>query len=288
MSSARRRKPAKAAATKTLTRKQIQALLQSQKLQRQLKRQETRAQAAKKAFRVRKSDRGQLVFIGVKGTRNPQDKGRKGYLIHVTKSGKKRLIKQGNQKFPFLPRKLTDVVVPFKKSFRQAQKKFQLAQLEKTAAGKVVDRGSGKVDISGAWDFSDSVVAKLAGSIKKTIERQRSRRSFLIKALVLVEKSDGSSRVYEVNVPIDRADHTAIRLAGIHNFVRQKFYAYMARELAYDGLVSSGSANHIRRLGINKGKKKSEWEQKDGEKWRANESEIVKIKQIEWQILQAK
>lgn len=280
--------PKGAKRTQKLSRAAIRAILSSQKQARLLKRQEQRARAAVKSFRVTKADKGNLVFIGVKGQRNPQYKGRKGYLVHVTKTGKKRLVKQSKQALPFLPRKITDITVPFKKQFRQAQRQFSLSRLQKTASGKTIVRGSGKVATAGAWDFSDKTVAKIAKSLKKTIESQRSHRSFLVQAMVRVKRADGTETVYEVNVPIDKADHVAIRLAGLENFVRQKFYAYMARELAYDGLVSSGSANHVARLKDNQGLDKADWTQDDGQKWRGNESEVVHIVEIQWQILQAK
>lgn len=284
MSSASRRK---SKSVLTLSGKSIAAKLSKQKLAKVQQRQQFRAEKAKKGFRPTKAERGQFVFIGRNGKRNPTGKGRKGFLVYVTKSGKKQLIRAKGQK-DYRPRTISSYNIPFVKKFKTAEKDFMLARLEKTSEGSRVVRGRGKVSVSGAWDFSDKVISSIAGKVRKTIEGQRSRRSFLIRANVLVEKSDGSTKVYEVIVPIDRADNVAIKLAGVEAFIRQKFYAFMARELAYDGIVTSGSANHIRRLKQNQGLPQEEWTQRDGNKWRGNESEIVKIRQIEWEVLQSK
>ena len=154
-------------------------------------------------------------------------------------------------------------------------------------SGKVVVKGSGKLKSRGQFDFNDKLVDKFAKGIKKTIQGQRSHRKFLITAMVLVRRQDGTDKAYTVEVPIEKADHVAIEIGGIRNFVRQKFYAFMARELAFDGFVSTGSANHIRRLKENKGKKRKDWT-KDGQVWEGHDYETVRILTIEYRIEQIK
>lgn len=263
--------------------RQVQRQKRKEQLQRQI------ALAARIKFKARKKDRGNLVFVSTTGKRGAQNKGRKGFLIYVTSTGKKWLLRNaGRKKEIWKPRKLSDIEPPGTRTFKNKAKKFQAAKLVKVKQKKAVFKGGGSVESGGQWDFSDSVVSKIAKSIKKTIEAQASKRSFLISANVLVKKPDGSTMVYTFAVPIDKPDHISIRLGGIENFVRQKFYAFMARELQYDGYVTSGSANHVRRLVANKGLDKEDWTQGDGEKWRGNESETVVIQQIEWKIEQAK
>jgi hypothetical protein len=268
--------------------KRVAQSLQRQKLQAKLERQQKRAQAAIKSFRVKKSDFGKYHFITTKGGRGAANKGRAGYMVYVTKGGKKKPVKNFRSKEPFRPTKVTNFKFKKSKVFRTPQKNFEQAQLELTRAGDAVNRGSGKVNISGVYDFSDSVVRKIARGIQTVINRQQSRRSFLLDCNVLVELPDGTTQVIHVRVPIAKQERVEIQLAGLFNFVKRKFYAYMARELAYVGFVSSGSANHVRRLAVNKGKSKARWEQGDGQRWRGNESQIVKIRRIEWRMYQAK
>ncbi len=274
----------RAGAVRQFTRKQLQKRLLRQKSDAKLAAQKGRAFQAVKSFRVRKADRGKFISVTGTGKRGANLKGRKGYLVYVSKAGKKSL---ANHSKDYKPRKMTDISAPLWRNYKAAQE-FETAKLEKTASGKSVVKGRGSVEVSGANDFSDSVVAKIAKSLKKTIEGQASHRSFLISANVLVVLPDGTNRVYSFVVPIAKADHISIKLGGLINFVRHKFYAFMAREMAFDGYVTAGSANHVRRLKENKGKDVGEFTTRDGNMWRGNESEIIHIKQIEWQIEQAK
>lgn len=287
----RKRKPLPRKSQRGTVRKispsQLRKQLEKQKFQRKLVRQEKQAFKAKASFRVRKADKGKIIFIGTKGERDATRKGRKGYLIYVTKSGKKQLLKQKTRREPYKASTITDLNIPLKKKLRIAQKQFFKSRLVKTQSGREVVKAKGSFDITGAWDFSDSVVTKLAKPLRKALEAQRSRRSFLIRAMVLIELEYGSEKTYEINVPIDRSDNVAIKLAGVENFIRYKFYAYMARELAFDGYVTSGSSNHVARLKQNQGEERQNWTQDDGNKWRGNESQVVKIREIQWQILQA-
>lgn len=266
------------------SRATLQKRLARQKAQARVDRQKARAQAAVRHFRVRKADHGKFVLVTTKGNRGASLKGRKGYLIYISKKGRKSLATHTKD---YKPKKATDIEAPIWRN-RKAAKEFEVAKLELTSKGKAVVRGKGALAISGVNDFSDKIVGTIANSLKSTIERQASHRSFLISANVLIVKQDGSTRVYSFSVPIAKADHIAIELGGLKNFVRQKFYAFMARELAFDGYVSSGSANHVRRLSDNAGLPPEDWTQDDGQQWRGNESEIVHIKSIEWKIEQAK
>lgn len=271
---------------RTLTAKQIGQILAAQRETRRLSKQRETARAARDTFKAKKSDRGKLLMVGTKGQRAPQSKGRKGYLVYVTRTGKKWLIKQAQKTEPYKARKLTDIEPPARKNLKRATTQFQTARRQKISQSKVIVKGSGKVKTGGQWDFNDSAVSKIAASIRKTIERQASHRTFLIVVNALIELPGGRSQTITFELPIDRPDHIAIRLAGIKNFVRQKFYAFMARELVYLGFVSSGSANHIRSLGGNAGKPRSKWRDRRGESWVGRNLTVTKILAIEWKIEQ--
>lgn len=278
-----KRKPAKTS-IKNLSPKQLQKRLTRQRQQEKVFQQKKRALAAVKSFRVKKADRGKFVLLTPKGKRGASLKGRKGYLVYVSKAGKKSLQRVSKD---FKPKKATDISAPLWRNLKASQE-FEHAKLEKTAGGKAIVKGRGSIAVSGVNDFSDKVVAKMAASLKRTIEGQASHRSFLISANVWIVLPDGTDRVYSFVVPIAKADHIAIKIGGLLNFVRHKFYAFMARELAFDGYVTSGSANHVRRLKENKGLEVGDFTTRDGNMWRGNESDIVRIKLIEWQIEQAK
>lgn len=258
--------------------------LVAQKERARVARQREKAVAVRNKFRQRKSDAGKFVMVGIDGKRNPQDKGRKGYLVYVTKTGKKQL---AGYKQDFKPRKISDIEAPAHRNKLAAAKEFARSRLVITQRGRVVVKARGTFHNTKTDDF-DFIVNRLGKAIKQTMERQASRRIFRINCNILVSFPDGSTRVYNVAPIVSRADHVAIKLGGIKNFLLKSFYWHFARQLQYDGYVTTGSANHIRRLPENQGKPVSEWRQSDGNKWRGNESEIVQIKQLEWQLEQAR
>ena len=275
-----------------LTQGQIKRQFALQRKASKERQERKQALAARNSYKPRKKDRGKLVFIGTKGQKDPQRKGRKGYLLYVTKTGKKWFVKQVTNKrntSQYRPRKLSSIAPRETRATRNAAKKFEAAKLVRVATGKAATKGKGSATGSkGGYDFSDKVVLKLAKSLKKTIEGQASHRSFLITAMVLVQLPDGTQETVQVQLPIDKADHIAIKLGGLVNFVRHKFYAFMARELAHLGYVTVGSSNHIRRLPENEGVEPGEYVDKLGKNWTGNDLDVVRIIRIDWIIQQAK
>lgn len=280
----RRRKPLGYTIGK-LTKEQLSQKLREQRERKRIAKQEERARAAVRRFRPRKADRGEYVMIGTKGGRNPQEKGHKGFMVYVDRRGRKKL--EPGYKQDYLAKKISDIEIPIFKTKNKARKKFLRARRVLMKSGRFVVKGSGHLKMKGQYDFNDKTVDKLAKAIKKTIVAQRSKRRFLITAMVLVRLPDGKEKAYTVEVPIDKADHISIEIGGIRNFVRQKFYAFMARELAFDGYVTSGSANHIRRLKENEGLDRDDWT-KDGQVWEGHDYETVRILTIEYRIEQIK
>jgi hypothetical protein len=295
---------------RSMTRAEIARRFAQQKEAARLVKQRKRAKAARVAYKPRKADYGKLILVGVKGQRDPGKKGRKGFPVYVTKTGKKWLIKQKHDD-PYAPRKLTDLALPIRRNLQRAEKEFQRRRLVEVTRGRAV-KSSGTVKTGGAHDFSQKVVRKLAKALHKTISGQESHRSFLLTANLIVRAPDGKQDFLQVAVPIDRADHVAIKLAGIDNFIGQKFYAFMAQQLAYLGYITAGSANHIRQsLGqledeggdidgdvqdslANGEVNEAVWEYYHNEHkghnltWSAPRFEIVTIERIEWKIEQSK
>jgi len=265
----------------------IAAMFAQQRAASTQRQQREKAKAARDRFRVTKKDRGKVVFVGTKGQRNPQAKGRKGYLVYVTKTGKKWLVR-GTGDEAFRAHKIKDVAPRISKTLKNKLDTFNKSRLVRVAEQKPVIRAEGKAKPEGRDDFSDKVVLKLARSIQKAMHAQASHRDFLITSNILVKLPDGTTRVFTVEVPIARADHISIKLGGLYNFVRQKFYKFMAMQLSFHGFVTRGSANHIRRLTANQGLPKEEWINKQGDAWFGREdTETVRIQTIEWKIEQA-
>ena len=296
------KKPVKKKATggvKKLTAKMLTKLRQQETARKQSRKQSQQKQQAVLArdkFKPGKKQRGQIVFIGVNGQKTARSKGRKGYLIYVTKTGKKWLLKQQSKRGAYKPRKFAEIQPNNNPALRKQTAKFQKSKLVTIGKGISAVKGSGKVDIRGQWDFSDKVVSTIAKSIKKTVEGVASHRVFNIKVMVLFENIDGLLETTSFNVPIEKPDHIDISIDAMQNFVSKKFYAFLAQQLAFMGYVTSGSSNHVKSLSVNKGKDRSEWRKPyEDDKgrlrlmdWKGSDMDTVHIKKIEWQLEQVK
>ena len=313
--------PSRKRKLQTVTRKSVQTRLQAQKQAARARQAHTRAKAARDAYKPRKGDLGKLVLIGVKGQRNPQAKGRKGYLIYVTSTGKKQLQNIQGIKEPFKPRRLKEIELPLKKNLHKKVEQFQKSQRKLVKRGivrqqdeikrvvkkstklgltgdtaalyqdyKLSGNGKGRKELKAGRkgsDFNNKVIKQIAKHLRATIKKQAAQRSFIISAIALIELPDGRKDVVEFQVPIARNDRDSIEIGGIENFVKHKFYAFMAQQLAFLGYVTSGSANHIRRLADNRGAKQDKLVDSRGELWVGNDLEVVKLLTLEWKIEQA-
>lgn len=299
----------------------LRKALSEQRSRRKLVLQEKAARAARAGYKPRKKDRGKVLMIGVKGQRDPQAKGRKGYLVYVTKTGKVWLQKVKGIKEPFKPRKLREIEIPLKKNLHKKIEVFLQSRLVTVKRGKMTDaelvkkavkasgkmglrgdaaarmqdfqlsgrgRGAGKVKAGGAHDFNGKIVKKIAKHLQSVLRKQASQRVFTIQAIGLIQLPTGEREVIEFSVPIERGDRDGIDLGGIENFVKLKFYSFMAKQLSFMGYVSAGSANHIRSLSDNEGVDEGEWVDKNGQSWAGNDLEIARIISLEWRIEQSK
>lgn len=278
-SASARRQPPKPVA------KRAKEILAKQRKQRGENQRRKKAESARDKYKVRKQDLGKIVMIGTKGQRNPQAKGRKGYLVYVTKSGKKWILKT-RKNGGYKPTSFSDIEAKMEGKLKEKKKEFRAAKLKQITEGNVA-KISASVKSSGPWDFNDKMVDKMAKDLKRGIESQRSHRRFVIDALVLIKLPDGTEQTIPVAVDIAKPDHVAIRLGGIRNFISKKFYAFMAQQLAMYGYVSSGSANHIRRLEENADAEEGEYLDNRGEDWAGNDAQVVRIQRIDWKLLQA-
>lgn len=266
-----------------------------------LAKQKFKAESAVKKFRATaKKYRNTFQFINTSGKIQKQ-KGKKGLLVYINTKGKKQLIKSKDFKL----KKISSLKLPGKtKAQVKARKLFRYSRLEVTGKVKTKDieslRSKAQVIsaqksakfISRKNDF-DPVVNVLGKDLVKVFKRHKSKRRYLLEAFITVkltgediEPGEDATRVYEISIDISKADHIAIDAGGIENFLRQKFYAELAQQLAFDGYVTAGSANHVRKLPENQDKDESEWT-KNGMAWQGREDmQQVLIKSIQWRILQ--
>lgn len=277
---------------------QRRLISEAKALQTQLQRlakQKFKAESAVKKFRATaKKYRNTFQFINTSGKLQNQ-KGKKGFLVYINTKGKKQLIESKDFKL----KKISSLKLPGKtKAQVKARKLFRYSRLELTgkvktkniealrAKAQVISAQKTAKFISRKNDF-DPVVKVLGDDLSKVFKRHKSKRRYVIEAFISVKlPEDNEVKIYEISVDISKADHIAIDAGGVENFLRQKFYAELAQQLAFDGYVTTGSANHVRKLPENFGKEQDEWT-KAGIPWQGrHDTEQVLIKSIQWRILQ--
>lgn len=297
-------------------------LLQKQKENRAKQRLQDRAESATNKFRPRKTDRNSIVFVGRDGKREP-GKGRKGYAISVNTRGKKKLLK--DYKKGFKPVKLIDLNIPLtqdnvakvtkfyrgkrrvalgqptlpkqlikplskrqrEKLLKQESKKFQKNVARNVEDFGAITKESGIIHPPRVNDFGDKVVGEISKSLKKAFDSSVGQREYIVTVLFLIRvPGERQDKVYEVVLQIGRPDHLEIEQGGIANFVYKKIYSLLAKQLAFDGYVTTGSANHVRHLKENEDREQGEWT-KDHIAWESrHDTTTVHIQQIEWKIEQ--
>lgn len=263
---------------------QLNKIFAEQKRLELIKRAEKRAVVARKKFKLRKSDRGKIVLIGTDGKRNPHLKGRQGYPVYVTRTGKKWLVRVPGK--PLRAHKGKHIQIPGR---LKAAREFQRSELVTSKKGRALIKGSGNLDTgSSAYDFNAKVVNKLAKSLQNACNAQASQRRFYLTAMVTVRLPGGELEVFEISVKFERPDHRHVDLSGVLAFINKSFYAEMASQLARAGYVTSGSANHIRHLSVNAFSERNDWLDNRDESWAGLDKEIVRIIGIEWKIEQVK
>lgn len=288
----------------------LQKKLRLQEEARKRRQRERKAREAVKAVKVGKADKGKIIFVSPAGKKLIPGKGRPGHPVYVTKTGKKWLLSSSDYK----PRSVAKTIIPAKGNLKRASARLLESQRiitakgkgtlrkpigEKLNRGKLFNHGdnriTGRIERQAyhrqGWGFGpeDHLIKKMARSLKGTIESQAADRRFEIKIMFAVRLPDGTVRtIGPVSTTIEKADRISIMEGGMQNFVRHTVYKFLAVELARYDYVLAGSANHIRALKVNKGKKRSEWKNRFGKKWQSWESDVVSLEVLEWRIEQQK
>lgn len=263
-----------------MTQKQISAQLDRQREKDKIARRVKAAGSAVAKFRPKKDDRGKLVFVNTKGQR--AQPGRRGFLVKITRTGKKRLVferKKGLKSLRSFMQPKTRVGWTGRRLYAN-KKALPPVRVLKAGAVKL----SHKIG-SPTFNPSGNTFKALASDIRKVLLSVAGRRVFTVRVLAVVEIPGGGTKTIEIFVPIAKRSFSSVSLAReILPFVRQVLYGALARELARFGYVLKSSLNHIRGLKENQGRPKDEWVNKKGEKWQGADLQPVTIKRLEWRI----
>lgn len=232
------------------------------------------------------------VFADTKGKIVSRKFRGKGYVWYVGKTGKiKELLN---------PRRKQKVVTAsFTTIFGNELKKGR----NKTTAGKVVKSLQKltfqEITLRGKLTLP-KMAKRFSRSLGEALKLVRSRRMFQAEAVFIVELSDGELRTVDNRlIPFSASEFQKFSNADLEQIVEIKLHRVLASYLADKGLVTAGSAQHIQRLAINKGKPRDEWKQvrrrkvngkwvKRVQPWEKWDYEVVKVRQFSFRISQIK
>ena len=262
---------------------------------------ENQFRKAVKLFRPRRSDRGKVVFVGVKGGRDAAAAGRKGYAIYVARTGRKITIRQTSRgKLTTPAAKHLSTIDVSRLRNKTARKQFLTAKANKIAGG-VIRKIPTRRDVSdlkkrtipaGGTIYSGAIPAQsfysgstaldeMAERLKKAINSQRSKKTFLVTVGLVVKTKGGQLKFFSTQRRINRQDYQRADAADLKQFFGKEVYAFLAAELSSAGLVTAGSARHIARLKQNKGKPRRQWT-KGGFLWQGHDQENCEVVKIEY------
>lgn len=231
--------------------------------------------AARKAFKVRKSDHGKLFLVGKRGGRAPAKSGKPGFLMFVTKNGHKRLVRREGKYVPARTLRATDFTDALAQNKKETLKTFRRSrELRRTVTN---ERGISFGPTSGT-------VRRIVDDLLSRIRNRRTARYFLLNLTAVVEDSSGERFTVSVSVPIAKRAFAKIDRKAIQHFVTMKVYALLARELEVRGLVTQGSSNHVQKLPENEGQEdRNKWT-KGNLPWGGRKKSVVKIVSLRWEI----
>lgn len=248
------------------------------------KQQIARARDAVKKLRVKKADRGKLLFISVNGKRNPHHKKitRKGYLVYVTKNGTKKLVKQN--KYGYKATSFPNLRLPLNPHLAKQREKILLARRKLNLKKRVLrPKAHGTIipdDPKHSW--ASDVVEKFFGVVEDYLETQRTEKTFLLSIAI---KAREIPQILTVVIDVDGHDFERLETYEDQaDWLMRTFWADISSKLASYGFVSSGSAAHIKALRRNHGKPMDQWEVKDGGLWDRRHKDIITIEAFEWKI----
>ena len=269
------------------------------------------AKAALRKFKPTKKDAGKIVFVDKFGKRITDARNkRKGWALDVNTKGAKKLASTVHRDYKPVPIYAQEIRVTKRNkrkvaAYRQRNvdlsdpdfKKAAKRLLETKKLGDVTDKQieqtakrlrrarvkTFKVIPKRGEDFNKSLVDRMAKALATKVNGQASQRKFLISAKAFAK---GFRGVLEFQVEISKPDNIKFDWQHFRPFILKAFYAQLARQLMFHGLVTIGSTNHVRRDPDNKGEAKEDWTDSRGETWEANENRPVTLEQIEWRLTQ--
>lgn len=295
--------PAKPDPSSGLTREQAlfekRLLATEEKRKRQLA--EARYQKAISRFRPRKGEKGSIVFLSSSPRKIPLppgkksvtiagktykktpgknyatipagervERGRKGYAVYITRSGKKRAYKEFDRERrryeapkPVLKSEVSPRFTRSKRAEAKWYSQFEVSERSKTGGLKQTRRG---------LDLYRDIYPKVARDLKTEADRQGPVAVLLKVTLAFTWKNSETGEVGTITgkeILFRQSWNQRNKpLSFYYNFIRYSLWPVMGDALADQELVTEGSAAYIAELDRNVDEENpSKWQRADGLPW---------------------
>jgi hypothetical protein len=222
----------------------------------------TARRAVVKKFKVKRADRGKLFFIDAKtgGRVLTRKTTKKVFAVYVTKKGKKipvNPVDLGGAAGARAHRITTFQLSRVRRYKRAAlELKDKIKSLPTSAGvGSIVERG-GSISHAKLVDRLSRGIARGAGSLDP-----RRIRNLKIKLSVFIQH-DGKTEAQPLEASLTDFGvgyNQRLRARYVRRYVGARVYGLIAETLRARGLVTVGSAEHVRRLKCNRGKQPKNW-----------------------------
>lgn len=284
-----------------------------EKLSRKFGVQRKIARLIRDKFKPRKADRGEIILVGRDGKRLKAGSKKVSIPVYVARTGRKRLYVRTQIKNPFALRPADNIKLSSAKNLRQVTKRFEVRRLKEVGRGKLIRASKARKKVASPTElaarkkgvklkpgeysesyapkrgkaFDQKMVETLAQSIGRALRSQASKQVYLITALAAIDGQYGKD-VVQITFSLGRSEQYFFKESP-RSFVRNAFYASFAQQLAFLGYVTSGSANHIRKVTGESTVTQQVWEDYHGEKgrnmaWTGQDFNIVDLTSLEWKI----
>ena len=273
-------------------------------VQRVFQQREATLKTALTSYKPKKSERGKIVFVGLRGGK-VKKAAQKGFAIYVNRKGKKSAIRQKSrrtgkiEKFP-IPRRLINVDVS-RATSQTAKRKFLMTRLNPRARGAMRNLHRRKITGEGTRFFGEEKTARffatggaVSGSIKNLARELKAARDsvrsargkiqgceFMVTLGFAFQDKSGGHHWHEVSDKFSRQFGQPALPGELYHFFGMRIYREIARWLAQNGFVMAGSAGNVERRGENDGKAREDWT-KDGESWTGRYKENIELTAIEY------
>ena len=278
------RRPSTVRTPRRLSSPRIQAQLASQRSWEAYRK-------AVRTFRPRKTERGQVVMLASKPTRDGKSvrlgtaSQRQGFAVYVTPAGKVQPLVEKRGQAPWAHRRMSMPVDKFKSKRAKAAGLKWLAP--RVASQRGLDRvwkpGRGKESVN--WP---TVKGGMKRAMATLAARNRTAQVQVSKSVVVVrfqdEDGDEFFRTFEAKVICKLTDAQAKGPARNWDWdaweaKSLEHYALIAEQLKGADMVSRGSAYYISNLAVNRGvTDMTDFLDEIGNKWEKNECQIVDFK----------